>query len=127
MPLWVKPSSPVETWSIMSAMRSHYEDTPLDFRADVGAQGFGLPYRWRPLTWQASDGRTYFNERSVGTQQTGFTLVAQIRPDMPPPLSALLHFGVDGKEEEQQSSGLLSLALGLDPPCPVCLWLGVVV
>jgi hypothetical protein len=38
MPLWVKPSNAIETPAIMAAMRSHYEDTPLDFRADVGTQ-----------------------------------------------------------------------------------------
>lgn len=35
-----------------------------DFRGDAGAEAYGLPYRWRPLTWQLN-GKTYTNERSV--------------------------------------------------------------
>lgn len=30
------------------------------------------------MNWK-SEGKEYFNERSAGTQQTGFTLVAQVR------------------------------------------------
>lgn len=95
MPLYIKPLAPLRTSDILEAMRSHYEDTPLAFNTDVGAEAFGLPYRWRPLTWEASDGQTYFHERAAATQQTGFNLLAQLRRDLPDPIKALQLFAVD--------------------------------
>lgn len=95
LPLWVKPSAPLNLGAVVAAMRSHYEGTPLQFDADVGAGAHGLPYRWRPLTWAASDGATYFNERSAATQQTGFFLAAQLRSGLPDPIKAIMYFAVD--------------------------------
>ena len=43
MPLYIKPLAPLRTSDILEAMRSHYEDTPLAFNTDVGAEAFGLP------------------------------------------------------------------------------------
>lgn len=95
MPLYIKPVAPLSTSDILDAMRSHYENTPLAFDQDVGAEAFGLPYRWRPLTWQLDDGRTFFNERAAATQQTGFSLLAQLRRGVPDPIKALQFFAVD--------------------------------
>ncbi len=94
MPLWVKPDKPVDVHSIMNFMRDHLEGTELDMTKDAGAQPFGLPYRWRPLTWEV-DGVTYVNERATATQQTGFTFVAQARKWLPNPIGGLFWFGVD--------------------------------
>lgn len=52
---------------------SYTLDTWFDFRYDVGAEAFNMPYRWRPLDWKVG-GSTYINERAISTQQTGFTL-----------------------------------------------------
>lgn len=95
MPLYIKPDAPLALADVVGAMRSHYEGTPLEFDLDVGAEAHGLPYRWRPLTWTASDGRTYFNERAAGTQQTGFFLAAQLRAGVPDPIKAVMYFGAD--------------------------------
>lgn len=95
MPLYIKPLAPMRTSDILEAMRSHYEGTPLAFSTDVGAEAFGLPYRWRPLTWVGSDGQAYFHERAAATQQTGFNLLAQLRRDLPDPIKALQLFAVD--------------------------------
>lgn len=94
MPLWVKPSEPVSVLDAMSHMRNHFEESVLAFTEDVGAGPFGLPYRWRPLTWE-HDGATYLNERAIGTQQTGWNFVSQMRRAVPRQLGALLWFGVD--------------------------------
>jgi len=94
MPLWVKPNVLISVANIIDWIGDHYENTPMDFSTDVGAGPFAEPYRWRPLTW-GLNGETYFNERSAGTQQTGFTLVAQTRPSMPAPLGGVLWFSVD--------------------------------
>lgn len=95
MPLYIKPDRASSLGEVVGAMRSHFEGTPLQFSLDVGAEAYSNPYRWRPLTWSASDGNTYTNERSAATQQTGFNLVAQLRPDVPDPIKALMFFAVD--------------------------------
>lgn len=94
MPLWVKPREKVTAKQLFDAMRDHYEGTPMDMTADVGAGGNGLPYRWRPMTFEV-DGVEYTNERATATQQTGFWLVAQARNWLPAPIGGVLWFGVD--------------------------------
>jgi dipeptidase len=79
-------------------MRNHYEGTPLDMAGlefkDVGASFSNTPARTHPLTW-SSGGNSYFNERPIATQQTGWNFVSQSRSWMPTELSGLLWFGVD--------------------------------
>lgn len=94
MPLWVKPERPLTLADLKAAKRDHLEGTPFDMRLDAGAGPFGLPYRWRPLTWEF-EGRTYVNERATATQQTGFSFIAQLRRGLPPPIGGILWFGVD--------------------------------
>lgn len=93
LPLWVKPRTKVSPKSVFDAMRDHYEGTPLDMTADIGAGGHGCPYRWRPMTFEV-DGTEYTNERATATQQTGFWFVAQARPWVEPDMG-ILWFGVD--------------------------------
>ena len=94
LPLWIKPDRKLGVRDVMAMMRDHFEGTPLDMTRDIGAGPYGLPYRWRPLTWEV-DGVTYFNERAVSTQQTGFSFVAQSRSWLPDPVGGVLWFGVD--------------------------------
>ncbi len=94
LPLWVKPRAKVSQKELFDAMRDHYEDTPMDMTTDLGAGGHGLPYRWRPMTFEV-DGETYCNERAIATQQTGFWFTAEIRPDVDADMSGILWFGVD--------------------------------
>ncbi len=94
VPLWIKPDRKLEVRDVMAMMRDHFEGTPLDMTTDVGAGPYGLPYRWRPLTWEV-DGVTYFNERAVSTQQTGFSFVAQSRSWLPDAVGGVFWFGVD--------------------------------
>ena len=65
MPLWVKPSKKVSPKEVFDAMRDHYEGTPMDMTRDLGAGGCGLPYRWRPMSFEV-DGTEYVNERATG-------------------------------------------------------------
>jgi dipeptidase len=78
----------------MSAMRDHFEDTPMEMRYDLGAGPFNCPYRWRPMEFEV-DGSTYLNERAIATQQTGYTFVAQSRDRFPDPIGGIFWFGVD--------------------------------
>lgn len=94
MPLFMKPAKPVSVNDVMNIMRDYFEDTPLTMTQDPGAGPYGVPYRWRPLTWEV-DGETYFNERAIATQQTGFSFVAQMRSWLPNPIGGIFWFGVD--------------------------------
>ena len=94
MPLWVKPSKKVSPKEVFDAMRDHYEGTPMDMTRDLGAGGCGLPYRWRPMSFEV-DGTEYVNERAIATQQTGFWFVSQSRSWLPDAIGGLLWFGVD--------------------------------
>jgi dipeptidase len=96
MPLWIKPNRKLSNLDLMNFMRDHLEGTPLDMRKDAGAGPFGLPYRWRPLTWSVTgDDKVYLNERATATQQTGFSFVAESRNWLPNPIGGILWFGLD--------------------------------
>lgn len=94
LPLFIKPEKKVSVRDVQNIMRDTYEGTPLSMSQDPGAGPYSAPYRWRPLTWEV-DGETYFNERAIATQQTGFTFVAQMRSWLPNPVGGILWFGVD--------------------------------
>lgn len=94
MPLWIKASEKVSVHDMMNFMRDHLENTELDMSDDVGAGAFGVPYRWRPLTWKVDDA-VYCNERATATQQTGFSFVTQSRNWLPDVIGGILWWGVD--------------------------------
>ena len=98
MPLWIKPDRKISNYDMMNFMRDHLEGTIFDMRKDIGAGPFGLPYRWRPLTWKVSGDKNaleYTNERAVSTQQTGFVFVAESRSWLPDAIGGIFWFGVD--------------------------------
>jgi len=95
MPLWIKPERKVSLDDMKAGMRDHYEGTPWDMSKGMGTGGFQSVYRATPLFYKSSDGREYFHERPVGTQQTGFTFVAQMRSWLPREVGSILWFGVD--------------------------------
>ena len=90
MPLWVMPREKVSPKVLMDCMRDHYEGTKMDMTQDIGAGGEECPYRWRPMYFEV-DGVEYCNERATATQQTGFWLVGQARPEK----VGILWFGTD--------------------------------
>ena len=90
MPLWVMPREKVSPKVLMDCMRDHYEGTKMDMTTDIGAGGEECPYRWRPMYFEV-DGVEYCNERATATQQTGFWLVGQARPEK----VGILWFGPD--------------------------------
>jgi dipeptidase len=94
MPLAIKPDRKLTTKDVMELMRDHFQGTELDMTKDIGAGPFLLPYRWRPMGFKV-DGVDYVNERAISTQQTGYSLVAQMRSFLPNPVGGVLWFGVD--------------------------------
>ena len=60
----------------------------------IDAGPYGSPYRWRPLGWKV-DGVECTWERPLSTQQTGMTVVTQLRSWLPDPIGGLVWYGVD--------------------------------
>ena len=95
MPLWIIPNKKVGFEDVAAAMRDHYEGTPLAIDStNVGAGIWQMPYRPTPLYYTV-DGKKYFNERPVSTQQTAFSYVAQLRSWLPRQIGGVLWFGND--------------------------------
>ena len=94
MPLWVKPDKKLSLKDVFGMMRDYFQNTPMDMTKDPGAGPYQCIVRWRPLTWEV-DSVTYFNERAISTQQTGFSFIAQARSWLPNPVGGILWFGVD--------------------------------
>ncbi len=82
MPLYMKPNHKLTVRDVQNGMRDHYEDTPLDIRNDLGAGAYNMPYRPSPLSYKV-DGKEYYNERPISTQQTAFSFVGQMRAELP--------------------------------------------
>ncbi len=94
LPLYIKPDKKLSVRDIMNDMRDHYEGTPLDMTADMSAGPWSSPYRPLPMNWEV-DGKNYFRERAIGTPQSGFTLVSQLRNWLPDEVGGIMYFNCD--------------------------------
>ena len=96
MPLWIVPNRKVSVQDLEACMRDHYEGTPLSVAdgENIGGGIWEMPYRPTPLTFTI-DGKEYFNERPISTQQSGFVFVSQMRSSMPDVVGGVLWFGLD--------------------------------
>lgn len=94
MPLYVKPKLPLSLQDVKDMMRDHYEDTPLALDSDPGMGPWEMPYRPTPLTYEV-DGKSYFNERPISTQQTANVYVSQMRSWLPDHIGGVIWFGND--------------------------------
>ena len=95
MPLWIVPNCKLSVHDLETAMRDHYEGTPLALdTTSIGGGLYQMPYRPTPLTFKV-DGKEYFNERPISTQQTAFTFVSQLRSWLPNEIGGVLWFGND--------------------------------
>lgn len=94
MPLWIVPNRKLSVKDLEMAMRDHYEGTPFALDSDIGGGIWKMPYRPTPLQFEC-DGKKYFNERPVSTQQSGFVYVSQMRSWLPREIGGVLWFGND--------------------------------
>lgn len=94
MPLYFKPKQKLTLRDVMNSMRDHYEGTPFDVTRDAGAGVYCAPYRPSPLEWE-SDGKKYFNERPISTQQSASTMVIQVRASLPAAVGGIIWYGND--------------------------------
>lgn len=95
MPLWIVPNRKLSVQDVQAAMRDHYEGTPLAIDStDVGSGIWQMPYRPTPLFYEV-DGKRYFNERPISTQQAAFAFVSEMRSWLPREIGGVLWFGND--------------------------------
>ena len=95
MPLWIIPNRKLSVADVENGMRDHYEGTALALdTTSIGGGIYEMPYRPTPLTFTV-DGKQYFNERPISTQQTAFTFVSQLRSWLPREIGGVLWFGND--------------------------------
>lgn len=95
MPLWIVPNRKLSVADVENGMRDHYEGTALALdTTSIGGGVYEMPYRPTPLTFTV-DGKQYFNERPISTQQTAFTFVSQLRSWLPREIGGVLWFGND--------------------------------
>ena len=94
MPLWIVPNRKVSLQDMRDCMRDHYEGTPFALDGDLGQGIWEMPYRPTPLTFEV-DGKKYFNERPVSTQQSAFSYISQLRSWLPRQVGGIIWFGND--------------------------------
>ena len=95
MPLWIIPDRKLSVHDVEMGMRDHYEGTALALdTTNVGGGIYQMPYRPTPLQFKV-DGKTYFNERPISTQQSAFSFVSQLRSWMPREIGGVIWFGND--------------------------------
>ena len=94
IPLYVKPKAPLSVQDVKDMMRDHYEGTPMDVTKDIGMGAWEMPYRPTPLSFEC-DGKKYFNERPISTQQSACVYVSQMRSWLPNHIGGVTWFAND--------------------------------
>ena len=94
LPLYVKPKAPLSVQDVKDMMRDHYEGTPMDLTQDIGMGAWEMPYRPTPLSFEC-DGKKYFNERPISTQQSACVYVSQMRSWLPNHIGGVTWFAND--------------------------------
>ncbi len=93
-PWSIKADRKLSAADVMELMRDQYDGTDFDMTEGIDAGEYGLPRRWRPLTFEI-DGKKYCWERPISTQQTCFSFVSQSRNWLPDPVGGIVWYGVD--------------------------------
>jgi len=94
MPLYFRPKHKVSLRMAMDGMRDHYEGTPFDMTKGAGGGAWASPYRPRPQEFEV-DGKRYFFERPIATQQSCCTMVCQMRSWLPDEVGGIIWYGND--------------------------------
>ena len=94
LPLYVKPKAPLSVQDVKDMMRDHYEGTPMALTEDIGMGPWEMPYRPTPLSFEV-DGKKYFNERPISTQQSACVYVSQMRSWLPNHIGGVTWFAND--------------------------------
>lgn len=113
-PLFVRPKQKLSVQDVKNMMRDHYEGTPLEIQSDLGMGPYEMPYRPTPLQYEV-DGKKYFNERPISTQQASCIYVSQMRAWLPDYIGGCLWFGND----EANMVALTPIYCGMNE-APIC-------
>jgi len=79
---------------VMKFMKDHHEDTSLNLQEDVGSGAWNSKFRSRPIHWRYKDD-WYVNERTIGTQQSFWSFVSEMRRHMPNHVGVCFWFAPD--------------------------------
>ena len=94
IPLYVKPKALLSAQDVKDMMRDHYEGTPMAMTEDIGMGPWEMPYRPTPLSFEVN-GKKYFNERPISTQQSACVYVSQMRSWLPNHIGGVTWFAND--------------------------------
>lgn len=94
-PLWVKPAEPLGFDEIKELTRDHYEGTPYDMTKGVAAGPFASPDRYDPTIFAQDETGVKSWERPISTFKTCFSIIAELRSDVPDFLKAKIWYAVD--------------------------------
>lgn len=95
LPLWIKPDRKLTVRDVQNDMRDHFEGTALDMTTDVSAGPWGMPVRPPKRTFTSQDGRKFFSERPIATQQSCYTMVCQMRNWLPDAVGGVMYYNCD--------------------------------
>lgn len=93
-PFAIKPDKPVTPQMLMSICRDHYEGTEFDLTKGLEAGAFGTPDRW-PTPSSNNPKNSAGWERAISMFRTNFSVVFQMRGNMPAAIGGLVWFGYD--------------------------------
>jgi len=94
MPWSVPVKEKLEVIDLMKLMKDHHDHTVLNMTHDVGSAAWNNKFRDRPIHWEYK-GEYYANERTIGTQQSAWSFVSEMRSDMPDRVGVCLWWGPD--------------------------------
>lgn len=93
-PFAIKPDKPVTPQMLMAICRDHYEGTEFDLTKGLEAGAYGTPDRW-PTPSSNNPKNSAGWERAISMFRTNFSVVFQMRGNMPAAIGGLVWFGYD--------------------------------
>merc|ERR1719427_966974 len=94
MPWSVPVKKKLQVRDVMKFMKDHHEGTSLNLQEDVGSRSWNSKFRARPIRWSYK-GEQYVNERTIGTEQTFWSFVSEMRRSMPNHVGVCFWFAPD--------------------------------
>jgi len=94
MPWSVPVKTKLEVRDVMRYMKDHHDNTVMNMQHDVGSGSWNAKFRDRPIHWKYKDDY-YVNERTIGTQQSAWSFVSEMRQKMPNHVGICFWWGPD--------------------------------
>lgn len=94
-PFSIKPEVKVTVRDVMRIWRDHYEGTPYDLTKGLAAGPFGNPVRYGIGATAARAKLPGGWERAIAMYRAIYSFIATVRPNAPPPMSAVMWYGQD--------------------------------